>query len=132
MDADADCIVPAVQQAPAVDTAAALLQCDIVILRYQEFCVIAESLEPCCDTTCDDSVVPVFSELPVRAALAGRELAVAIVDKDFHKAAGCCSSSRIPDANLRNYQAVGKFSRDFCYALSPLPPRRFNGRNLHG
>lgn len=101
MDADTDCVLLAVEQTPAVHTAAAFLQGDIIIFRDQKFCIIAERLQFCCHATRDDAIVPVFHELSVRAAFACRELAVAVVNEDFHKAAGCCGSSSIPDVKIR-------------------------------
>ena len=45
MDADTDCILSAVEKAPAVDTPAALLERDVIILRNQELCIIASVLQ---------------------------------------------------------------------------------------
>lgn len=88
MDADADCIGFAVKKAPGVHTAATFLQRDIIILRYQQLSVISECLQFCCHATRDNAIILIFSELPVWTAFAGRELAVAIVDEDFHGVAG--------------------------------------------
>ena len=86
MDTDADCILLAVEDAPGIDSAAAFGKRYIVILRYQEFCVIAKFLEFCCDTTGDNSIVVVFTKFSVWRSFAGRELAVTVVDKDFPSA----------------------------------------------
>ena len=95
MDADKDCILLAVEQTPAVDTPAALLEGDIVILWNEKFGIIASVLKIQNYSSCDFAVEEGFTELPVRGTFAGSELTVAIVDEDFHCAADkkLCSSS---------------------------------------
>lgn len=88
MDADKDCILLAVEQAPAVDTPAALLDGDVVILGNEELSIIAPVLKVEDYASGDFAVVEGFTELPVWGAFAGSELAVAVVDEDFHGVAG--------------------------------------------
>ena len=84
VDADKDCILLAVEQTPAVDTPAALLEGDIVILWNEKFGIIASVLKIQNYTSCDFAVEEGFTELPFRGTFAGSELTVAIVDEDFH------------------------------------------------
>ena len=88
----------AVEQAPAVDTPAAFLEGDVVILGSEEFGIIAPVLKIQDYSSCDFAVEEGFTELPVRGTFAGGELAVAVVDEDFH--VSCVyglGNSRIPD-----------------------------------
>ena len=84
VNADKDCILLAVEQAPAVDTPAALLEGDVVILGNEEFGIIASVLKIQNYSSYDFAVEEGFTELPVRGTFAGSELTVAIVDEDFH------------------------------------------------
>ena len=72
------------EQTPAVDTPAALLEGDIVILWNEKFGIIASVLKIQNYSSCDFAVEEGFTELPVRGTFAGSELTVAIVDEDFH------------------------------------------------
>ena len=72
------------EQIPAVDTPAALLEGDIVILGNEEFGIIASVLKIQDYSSCDFAVEEGFTELPVRRTFAGSELTVAVVDEDFH------------------------------------------------
>ena len=87
MDADKDCILLAVEQAPTVDTPAALLEGDIVILGNEEFRIIAPVLKIQDYSSCDFAVEEGFTELPVRGTFAGGELTMAVVDEDFRAGA---------------------------------------------
>ena len=118
VDADADCILLTVKQAPGIYTLAALLEGDIVILRHQELCIIAKFLEFCCDTACDDSIVVILPEFSVGGAFARRELAVAIVDKDFH--IGRNYAYRFPNANLPLFLIIFAAIRRKAYIKNSL------------
>ena len=98
MDADKDCILLAVEQTPAVDTPAALLEGDIVILRNEEFGIIAPVLKIQNYSSCDFAVEEGFMELPVWGTFAWSELTVAVVDEDFH---GVAVLVQLSDSNTK-------------------------------
>ena len=93
MDADADCVLLAVKQAPGIYTAAAFGERYIVIFWYQEFCIYALMLELCCDAACDFQIVDAFEEFSVRGAFSGGVDAVSVVDEDFHLCLTVCGQS---------------------------------------
>lgn len=84
MDADKDCILLAVEQTLSVDTPAALLEGDIILLWNEEFGIIASVLKVQDYSSCNFAVEEGFTELPVRGTFAGSELTVGVVDEDFH------------------------------------------------
>lgn len=87
MDADKNCILLAVEQAPAVDTPAAFLEGNVIILGNEEFGIIASVLKVQDYASCDFAVEEGFTELSVRGTFAGGELTVAVVDEDFRAGA---------------------------------------------
>lgn len=89
MDGNQEDLVGAELLADLIDPAAALLQGDVFPLRNQELDVEIQGEQLLSDAKGEVAVVGVFTEVPVRAALAGGVNAVAIVEEDLHSCR-CC------------------------------------------
>ena len=98
--------------ADGIYTAAALLQGDVLALRYDELAVQAEGGESFPDQESEIAVVGVFAEVAVRAPFAGSIKAMAIVEKNLHsyhlgsdgKLKIICGNTYFPEIPLTLYQ----------------------------
>ena len=84
MDGEENYLIVAKLPADGVYASAALLQGDVFALGNYEMGVKAQGGESFPDQESEIAVVGVFAEVAVRAELAGRVKAVAIVEEDLH------------------------------------------------